>query len=193
MFQIVKNIATLPFISEYFHLISRNQRQSNKQRKDKLLVLLPLIQFLLVFLCVTFSLAYSYAGENSSGIIELDCMDCFGHAINPNANPLCKFGCKTFRNSPVTTKKPVFNSEPSILIGKQGTTRSRKQTRKKRIVKKTNPPLGDISSKSSSYNTLLFVITGGVILLAVSIIILKCDFIGRRKHRVSFVEPHGLG
>ena len=144
-------------------------------------------------LCVTFSLVYSYARKSSRGVIELDCMDCFGHAINPNVNPLCKFGCKTFRNSPVTTKKPVFNSEPPILIVNQGTTRSRKQTRKRRIFKKTNPPLGDISGKSSSNNTLLFVITGGVILLAVLIVVLKCGLIGRRKHRVSFVEPHGLG
>ena len=120
-------------------------------------------------------------------------MDCFGHAINPNANPLCKFGCKAFRNNPVTTKKPVFNSGPSILTGNKRTTKSRKQTKKKEIFKKANPPSRDMTSKSSSNNTLLFVITGGAILLAVLIITLKCNLIGRRKHRVSFAEPHGLG
>ena len=104
--------------------------------------------------------------------IFLKCDYCFGHAVNPNINPLCQFGCNRFITATLTTKKFVTNSNSTRPV----TTKTKQSARK--VVSKPYPRI------------LLLIIPGAAFLLIIVFVIVKCQFLKKTRHsRVSSAEP----
>ncbi|XP_057309385.1 uncharacterized protein LOC130647519 [Hydractinia symbiolongicarpus] len=48
--------------------------------------------------------------RGSNGTLKLPCKCCFGHGINSNADPLCKYGCGRFKVYPSSAKIAGFDA-----------------------------------------------------------------------------------
>ena len=161
-------------------------------------------QFFILTIFLTLASIYKSRRCNTTGRgVYLDCNDCFGYFHNPKADPCCQYGCakyvagrkstdvdKYVAGQPISRKKPkIFSkhppTEPSILIK----LNRKPKTTAKNKEEDSYPSLLGVT-KSSSEDTLLYMIIGAGILLVVLIIILKLEnFKRRRAHRVSFMEP----
>ena len=117
-------------------------------------------------------LVLSYRLNTTRKGIFLKCENCYGHAVNPALNPLCRFGCNRFITATLSTKKFITNSNSAQPV----TTKAKLTARN--IISKPYPRI------------LLLTIPGAAILLIIVFVIVKCQLLKKtRQSRVSSVEP----
>ena len=117
-------------------------------------------------------LVLSYRLNPTRREIFVYCEDCFGHAINPDSNPLCWFGCNRFINDTLKTRKFETNSKFTHPV----TPKTKPITRN--IALNPYPPF------------LLLMFPGVAILLMLVVVIVKYQILKKPRHnRVSSAEP----
>ena len=131
----------------------------------------------LALFCLTLNdaslLVLSYRLLSTRKGIFLKCENCFGHAINPDSNPLCQFGCNRIITATLKTKKKFVTNSSSAQP----------------VTPETKPTTRNIVSKPYP-QFLLLIIPGAAILLIIAFVIVKCQLLKKPRHsRVSSSEP----